>query len=69
MSIKDEFCTREGDKITLDDVLSLTVIIGFIGFLLFIERFLWADLKQYHQLPNGPSWTLALDTVMQLVRT
>jgi hypothetical protein len=40
MDVKDEFCTREGDKITLDDVLSLTVILGFIGFLLFIERFI-----------------------------
>ena len=40
MGIKDEFHTRAGDKVTLDDVLSLAIIMVCIGFLLFIERFL-----------------------------
>ena len=40
MGIKDEFHTRARDTITLDDVLSLVLIMVFIGFLLFIERFL-----------------------------
>ena len=40
MGIKDEFHTRAGDKITLDDVVSLLTIMVCTGFLLFIERFL-----------------------------
>ena len=40
MGIKDEFHTRAGDKVTLDDVVSLLTIMVCIGFLLFIERFL-----------------------------
>ena len=40
MGIKDEFHTRAGDKITLDDVLSLVIFMVCIGFLLFIERVL-----------------------------
>ena len=40
MGIKDDFHTRAGDKITLDDVVSLLTIMVCIGFLLFIERFL-----------------------------
>ena len=40
MGIKGEFHTRAGDKVTLDDVVSLLTIMVCIGFLLFIERFL-----------------------------
>ncbi|CAB4184738.1 hypothetical protein UFOVP1627_5 [uncultured Caudovirales phage] len=40
MSIKGEFCTRESDKVSFEDVVCLVLIVSFIGFLLFIERFL-----------------------------
>ena len=40
MDVKDEFCTRESDKVNFEDVLCLVLIVSFIGFLLFIERFL-----------------------------
>lgn len=40
MSIKGEFCTRARDKVSFEDVVCLVLIVSFIGFLLFIERFL-----------------------------